>query len=51
MVPAAAHEGDMTDVPFEGVQVANAGDQRVELRGRDVVDAPADLAHKMSVRT
>jgi hypothetical protein len=51
MVPAAADECDVADVPFEGVQVAYAGDQRVELGGRHVMDPPADLAHKMAVRS
>lgn len=49
MVPALAHECDVPDMPVEGVQVAQACDERVELGGRDVVDAAALLAHKMEV--
>jgi hypothetical protein len=49
MVPAAAHECDVADVPFEGVQVADACDERVELGGWNVVDPAALVAHKMAV--
>ena len=50
MVPAAADQRDVPDVQLEGVLLAYPRDERVELGGRNVVDAAALLAHEMAVR-
>ena len=50
MLTASADERDMAHVQLEAVELTNPCDERVELTGRDVVNAPAPLADKMAVR-
>ena len=50
VIPAAADQRDVTDLELEVVDVADPRDERVELRGRHIVNAPALVAHEMAVR-
>ena len=50
VIPAAADQRDVTNLELEVVDIADPRDERVELCRRHVVDAPALLAHEMTVR-